>query len=134
MHDSLETQAELGARRRALLAELVRGGLPGERRNVRTRIDRRSHHPVQADPQSDAELRERIQQRLGRMVSHPRAIAVDVHEGVVRLSGRVLAQEREGLLRQVQEMPGVRRLVNDMSAHRDPRELASRGPLPAGSA
>lgn len=132
MHDSLETQAELGARRRAVLAELVRDGLPGER-NLR-RIDRRAHPAPQADAQSDAQLRERIQQRLGCMVSHPRAIAIDVHEGVVRLSGRVLVQEHDGLLRQVREMPGVRQLVNEMSAHHDPREIASRGPLPAGSA
>jgi osmotically-inducible protein OsmY len=60
------------------------------------------------------------------MVSHPRAIAVDVHNGVVRLSGGVLAGEREGLLAQVQQMPGVHRLVNAMTAHTSAQDLARR--------
>lgn len=125
---------ELGARRRALLADLVRGGLPGERTAPRSRIGRRPYRPLHDDPQSDAELRDRIQQRLGRMVSHPRAIDIDVHDGVVRLSGRVLAQERDGLLRHVREMAGVQQVVNAMSAHHDPHEIASRRSAVAGTA
>jgi len=41
----------------------------------------------------------------------------------VRLSGRVLAKERDGLLAQVQQIPGVQKLVNAMSAHDLPREI-----------
>lgn len=120
---------ELGARRRALLAELVRSGLPGERRAAgeRARQARRAYlRKTYADPASDAELRDRIQGSLGRLVSHPRALRVDVDNGVVRLSGRVLAKERDGLLAQVQQMPGVQKLVNAMSAHDNPQEIASR--------
>jgi hypothetical protein len=121
---------ELGERRRALLAELVRSGLPGERRGAsaaRARRNRRAYlRMTHADPRSDAELRDRILNRLGRMVSHPGAIDVDVDNGVVRLSGRVLAKERDGVLAQVQQMPGVQKLVNAMSAHDNPQEIASR--------
>lgn len=120
---------ELGARRRALLADLVRSGLPGERRNAmeRSRQARRAYlRATHADPRSDAELRDRIQQRLGRMVSHPGAISVDVDNGVVRLSGGVLAKERDGLLAQVHDMPGVQKLVNAMTAHDNPQEIAAR--------
>ncbi|HVE52817.1 MAG TPA: BON domain-containing protein [Ramlibacter sp.] len=120
---------ELGAQRRALLAELVRGGLPGSARPPHGR-GRYARHmrdaPVHADPRSDAELRERIQLRLGRMVSHPRAIRVDVEDGVVRLSGRVLAKEHAGLLEQVRQMAGMHELVDAMSAHDLPHEIASR--------
>jgi hypothetical protein len=105
---------DLGAQRRAVLAKLVRTGLP-------------LAHPAGGDPQSDAELRGHLQQRLGRMVSHPRAIRVDVENGVVRLSGRVLAKEREGLLAQVQQLAGVRKVVNAMTAHDLPSEIAGRG-------
>jgi hypothetical protein len=129
---------ELGAQRRKLLAELVRSGLPGSERGVqgRGRQGRRAYlHMPSSDPQSDAELRDRIQMRLGRMVSHPRAIQVSVDNGVVRLSGRVLAKEREGLLAQVQQMPGVQKLVNAMTAHDLPQEIASRGePVPTAAA
>ena len=120
---------ELGARRRALLADLVRSGFPGERRHAaaRSRQARRAYlRATHADPRSDAELRDRIQMRLGRMVSHPGAIRIDVDNGVVRLSGRVLAKERDGLLAQVQDMPGVQKLVNAMTAHDSPQEIAAR--------
>jgi osmotically-inducible protein OsmY len=123
---------ELGAKRRALLADLVRSGLPGEGRpQARHRVARRtSYRDTQADPQSDVELRDDIQRRLGRMVSHPRAIRVDVENGVVRLSGRVLAKERDGLLEQVQQIAGVQKLVNAMSSHDLPSEIARRAPEP----
>lgn len=126
---------ELGAQRRKLLAELVRSGLPGGDRRGQRRPGQRAYlHMPSADPQSDAELRDRIQARLGRMVSHPGAIQVGVENGVVRLSGRVLAKEREGLLAQVQQMPGVQKLVNAMSAHDVPREIASRGEVVSSAA
>jgi len=121
-----------GARRRAALEQLVSSGLPGgPRAQGRGRLARRaSLRNTQADPRSDAELRDRIQHRLGRMVSHPGALRVDVDQGVVRLSGRVLAKEREGLLAQVQQMAGVHQLVNAMTAHDLPREIAGGAELP----
>jgi hypothetical protein len=129
---------ELGARRRALLADLVRGGLPGERRAAagRGRYHRRAYlHRSPSDPRSDAELRYSIREALDRMVSHPGALNVTVDNGVVRLSGRVLAKEREGVLEQVQRMPGVQRLVNAMSAHDTPQELtAGDRPIPLAAA
>jgi hypothetical protein len=128
---------ELGAQRRALLAQLVRSGLPGsERPQGRGRPMHRAYlRPTVADPQTDAELRERIQERLGRMLSHPGAIDVSVQDGVVRLSGDVLAKERDGLLEQVQQMPGVQKLVNAMTAHDFPQEIANRtAPVPEAAA
>jgi hypothetical protein len=116
---------ELGAQRRRLLAELVRSGLPGERRQARQRV-RAYHRVTQADPQSDADLRDQIQTRLGRLVTYPGAIDVSVSNGVVRLSGRVLAKERDGLLEQVQQMAGVQKLVNAMASLDDPQDMGRR--------
>src|SRR4051812_39240836 len=130
---------ELGARRRALLADLVRTGLPGDAGpgRGRGRYGRRAYlRPAQGDPRNDAELRHRVRSALDAMVSHPRALHVGVDHGVVRLSGRLLAAERDGVLEQVQRMPGVQKLVNATTAHDHPQELA-RGerpvPLPATS-
>lgn len=81
---------------------------------------------MRVDPQADAELRARIQERLGRLVSHPRALDVRVDKGVVRLSGDVLARERDGLLVQVREMDGVLKLVNAMTVHETPDSMAER--------
>ena len=129
---------DLGARRRALLADLVRGGLPGDGRagGARGRHARRAYgRQTHADPRSDAELRDRIRDALDRMVSHPRALHVSVDNGVVRLGGRLLAKEREGVLEQVQRMAGVQKLVNAMTAHDDPQELARADrPVPLAAA
>jgi hypothetical protein len=127
---------DLGERRRALLVDLVRNGLPPERRAGHRTGRRTSNRIAQSDPGSDADLRDRVQSRLGRIVSHPGAIRIDVDQGVVRLSGRVLAKERDGLLAQVQQVPGVRTLVNAMTAHDLPGEIVEREApmsLPAAS-
>jgi hypothetical protein len=118
---------ELGERRRALLAELVKSGLPGGQRSRRSASVRRSYHRLtQADPRSDAELRARVQELLGRAASFPGAIQVDVEDGSVRLSGRVLAQERDALLQQVLQTPGLQKLVNAMTSHDSPQQVAGR--------
>jgi hypothetical protein len=126
---------DLGARRRALLAELLRGSLPGERRTSgRGRLARRaSLRAVPADPRSDAELRDRVQSVLDRLVSHPRALDVGVDHGIVRLAGHVLAQEREGMLAHVERMPGVRKVVDAMAAFDRPQAVRAR-PVPAAAA
>lgn len=119
---------QLGAERRAALVDLLVSGLPGSRRKAAplpTRLARRAYHrPAKADPRSDAELRDRIRDRLGRLVSYPGAVHVAVENGVVRLSGDVLAKERDGLLLQVQDMEGVQKLVNALTAHEDPAGIA----------
>ena len=128
---------DLGARRRALLADLLRGGLPGEQPlSARGRLARRATpRAATADPRSDAELRNRVQSALDRMVSHPRALAVGVDHGVVRLEGHVLAQEREGVVAQVERMPGVRAVVDAMAVFDRPQAaLRPARPVPVAAA
>jgi osmotically-inducible protein OsmY len=72
------------------------------------------------ESQSDAQLRERVRSRMGHLVSHPLAIEVAVEEGVVRLTGQVLLMELDGLLSQLTDMPGVRKVHNALSALTDP--------------
>lgn len=128
---------QLGAQRRAALADLVRSGLRRQPRAAGAlppRALRRAYHlPPRIDPQTDAELRDRIRTQLGRLVSHPHAIEVGVEHGVVRLSGHVLVKERDGLLLQVQEMPGVQKLVNAMTAHEGPQGIANLETQEAGA-
>ncbi|HWP13601.1 MAG TPA: BON domain-containing protein [Ramlibacter sp.] len=72
------------------------------------------------EPQSDAQLRERVRSRMDLLVSHPRAIEVSVEDGVVRLTGQVLAKELDGLLSQLTGMPGVRKVHNSLATLDDP--------------
>ncbi len=67
----------------------------------------------------DDVLHERVRAELGRHVSHPHAVHVDVADGVVTLTGDVLATEEGRVRRALRRVPGVRRLVADWTAHTD---------------
>jgi osmotically-inducible protein OsmY len=135
--------ATLGRRRRALVRDKAIG-LTHDAEDVahakgKRFIDRakgfvstgRLDRQGSSEPQSDAQLRERVRSRLGHWVSHPRAIDVDVDEGVVRVSGQVLAKELDGLLSRLTGIPGVRKVHNALVALDDPSgfgEARSPGP------
>jgi hypothetical protein len=63
-------------------------------------------------PTRDDVLAERIRARLGRWVSHPETIEVDVADGAVMLTGEVLEREQERLVHELHWMRGVRRVQN----------------------
>ena len=77
----------------------------------------------------DARLRERVRSRLGDWVSHPGAISVDVENGVVRVSGQVLAKELDGLLSRITGVAGVHKVHNALDALSDPSGF---GEVPQG--
>ncbi|MGK3963830.1 SRPBCC family protein [Sorangium sp. So ce118] len=65
----------------------------------------------------DAVLSDRVRAKLGRVVSHPGAIDVEVLDGCVTLRGPVLAQEVDGLLAAVSGVDGVTRVGNELEVH-----------------
>ncbi len=70
-------------------------------------------------------LVERVRARLGRVVSHPRAIDVVADNGIVTLRGQVLQDELSGLLAAVGHVAGVRRVVNELEEHNEPGRVPS---------
>ena len=79
--------------------------------------------------QSDAKLRAQVRDRMDMLVSHPRAIEVEVHEGIVRVSGQVLAQELDGLLLQLLRVPGVLKVHNALASVDTPHAFGEASPL-----
>jgi hypothetical protein len=75
---------------------------------------------AELEAQDDARLRERVRSRLGDWVSHPGAIRVDAENGVVRVSGQVLAKELDGLLSRITGVAGVHKVHNALEALDDP--------------
>jgi hypothetical protein len=65
----------------------------------------------------DEVLAERVRAKLGRVVSHPGAIEVSASDGVVTLSGPVLAWERRPLLLAVHGVARVRGMVDRLEPH-----------------
>lgn len=110
---------DMGPQRRARLREKLVGG-PQYAGTVLAQRGSRTGGRVTLP---DGQLRDQVQTRLGALVSYPGAIHVQVDGGVVRLSGSVLRLEMDGLLTQVRDMPGVKRVVNAMAAQDSPEQL-----------
>ncbi|HEX6314352.1 MAG TPA: SRPBCC family protein, partial [Gemmatimonadaceae bacterium] len=73
----------------------------------------------------DEVIAERVRAELGRVVSHPGAIEVDVDEGLVTLRGDVLAREVADLLDCVERVRGVDDVANMLQYHEEPGRIPS---------
>jgi uncharacterized membrane protein len=71
----------------------------------------------------DAVLSERVRACLGRAVSHPHAIQVQSADGVITLTGPVLAAEVPLLVDCVLGVPGVRDVKNQLDVHAEPGRI-----------
>jgi uncharacterized membrane protein len=69
-----------------------------------------------AEP-NDEVLAARVRAKLGRFVSHPSAITVETENGLVRLSGPILANEVDPLLRGLRSVYGAREIENRLESH-----------------
>jgi len=74
-------------------------------------------------PASDPVLAERVHAKIGRLVSHPGSIQVTAHEGVVTLSGPVLAEEVQRLIAGALEVPGVSGVVDRLEVYTSPEHV-----------
>jgi len=71
----------------------------------------------------DDRLVARVRSKMGRAVSHPGAIEVRALDGLVRLSGDILAREVDALLSCARSAPGVRGLDNQLRIHSKPGDM-----------
>jgi hypothetical protein len=68
-----------------------------------------------SDPRT---LHHRVRARLGRAVSHPKAVHAEVMDDrTVCLTGHILASELDGLLDEVERVPGVWRVDSRLTVH-----------------
>jgi uncharacterized membrane protein len=116
-----------GARRRSLLRDRgvhaghkLGDGLAATARDARNRtlgaaaeLRSRFRH----DEADDEVLHERIRSAIGRVVSHPSAITVVVADGRVTLTGPVLTDEVDALVKEVEGVRGVRDVRNELQMH-----------------
>jgi hypothetical protein len=62
---------------------------------------------------SDEVLAERVRSKIGRAVTHPRAIEATADRGIVELRGAVLRSERRRAIRAAESVRGVRAVQHD---------------------
>jgi uncharacterized membrane protein len=101
-------------------AERVERDLFGKAaRDTRQRLhglaERISHPP--ARDVSDEVIEQRLRARLGRAVSHPRAIEIVVVSGRVILRGPVLEHEAAEVVKHARAVPGVREVLDRLERH-----------------
>jgi uncharacterized membrane protein len=71
-------------------------------------------------PADDAVLADRVRSALGRVVTHPASIQVEAHDGVITLSGPILADEAPALLACVRAVRGVDAVEDELELHDEP--------------
>jgi uncharacterized membrane protein len=116
----------MGRRRRAMMRDRWTHAWTAERDllgKARRDLSNRAHgmvdrvrHPQRSDVSDDV-IAERVRSRLGRLVSHPSSIDLDVLDGCVTLRGPVLDREVPRLLRGVYTVAGVCGVVDELEPH-----------------
>lgn len=124
-----------GRRRRALardqftrLAHTAGDGLDAAARDLSNRAAgtvAETRRRLRSDRPDDEVLVERVRAALGRAVSHPKAIAVEARDGMVRLFGPILSHEVSSLLSAVESVTGVRNVDNRLEPHDQPGNIPS---------
>ena len=119
-----------GKRRRALLrdkcysaARKTSDGVGVTARDLRNRthgLVSEVQSRFSSAPVDDAVLVDRVRAKLGRIVSHPRAINVTSQNGRVVLSGPILASEIPELMACVNSVSGANQVINQLDAHDEP--------------
>jgi len=116
-----------GARRRALVRDkAVHGARVGGRALRATAADiahrtqgvaANAWSSIRRESVDDDRLIERVRAALGRVCSHPRAIAVESIEGEVTLRGDVLSLEADRVLSVARSVRGVNEIVDELDRH-----------------
>jgi uncharacterized membrane protein len=116
-----------GKRRRALLRnKLAHAANVASDVSGKTRRDVRNHalgafaqveSVFKTREVSDDVLEARVRSKLGRAVSHPGAIEVKAVNGLIILSGPILAKEEHPLLESVTRIHGVKNTANRLEVH-----------------
>lgn len=113
-----------GRRRRALLrdkgtwaARKTGDCIKVTARDLRNRTQGITHLHFSSEPVDDRKIAERVRSKLGRVVSHPSAIEVNAQDGAVTLSGPILVDEIPELLACVNDVRGVKQVINNLEAH-----------------
>lgn len=79
-------------------------------------LSERVRHPLPGDV-SDGVLLGRARAALGRVVSHPGAIEIEVHDGRAVLRGAILEREATEAIRGIGKIPGIREVIDRLETH-----------------
>ncbi len=106
---------DLGARLRRKERDLVGKATRDASHRVRGIVERTVHPLNAAVP--DEVINGRVRAQLGHVVSHARAIEVSVDDAIVTLRGPILEAEAPQTVRLVEQVVGVRAVIDQLERH-----------------
>ena len=115
LRDQMEKMRNKADETAEAAAEQIKDRAEGAAAEVKSRF--------QPEPASDVTLVARVRSELGRATDHAGAIDVTATNGIVALSGHVLAQDLEHILTTARNVPGVQNVENRMMVHDTPDNI-----------
>jgi len=109
----LRDQAAHLARRTRFASSAVASDLENRVAGLRSRL----LTAADATPVDDSVLEARVRSKLGRVSTHPGAIGVSSVDGIVTLTGPVLAHEHGTICRAVERVNGVVDVIDQTTEH-----------------
>jgi uncharacterized membrane protein len=79
-------------------------------------LTERVRHPMQSEV-SDGVLVGRARAALGRVVTHPSALEIEVRDGRAIVRGAILQREADDAVRCIRKIPGVRDVIDRLERH-----------------
>ena len=122
-----------GKRRRTMVydqvthvARLTKSGLEKSARDLRQRLygllaERRWRPTHEEVP--DEVLVARVRSKIGHVTSHPGALEITASNGIVQVSGPILANEVERTLAYIRSLRGVKGVDNHLEVHEQPDDI-----------
>jgi osmotically-inducible protein OsmY len=77
------------------------------------------------DEPTDEVLCDRVRAKIGRHISHPGAIKVEAHGGVVTVGGPILAREFDQLMSAIHSVRGVTAVEDRLDVHRSQEDISA---------
>lgn len=124
-----------GARRRALVGDQFTGATTRAPRMMKAAgqdLANRAYGMLaeatnlfRSDDASDQVIEARVRSKMGRAISHPGAVQVNVQDGNVTLEGDVLERDEAALLACVEKVRGVKSVENRLNRHRTAGDISS---------
>lgn len=128
---------ELGNRRRAMIRDKAVRALNKTEEAIETAAKDVQHRATGAvselrsrltevgEEVSDELLEARIRAKLGRVLSHPRAIEIQINNGQATFTGPILAEEVDSLLSAISSVRGVKGVENQLEVHQTAENVPS---------
>lgn len=94
-------------------------------KNQRKGLKAKWSHLYKVEQVDDMTLMSRVRSEIGRQVSHAKAIKVAVRQGTIVLSGPILSDEVDRLLKCAEKVRGVSKVINRLDVHHSPGKVSS---------